>query len=178
VAPAGDQEVVVAVQAQLDRALQRAAASAATQANSADCDSLPPKPPPMRRHSTCTGAPAAQRVRHQVLHLAGVLGGAVHQQAAVFLRHGVGDLAFQVELLLAAERKLPCSGAARRRQRGAASPRARCIGGTTYCCAAWASRGVSTGGQRLGLVHLLGRAAARRASSRVVATTANTGWPR
>ncbi|MNG06662.1 hypothetical protein D3C84_899180 [compost metagenome] len=30
------------------------AATAATQANRPDCDSLPPKPPPMRRHSTCT----------------------------------------------------------------------------------------------------------------------------
>jgi hypothetical protein len=59
VAPAGDEEVVVAVQAQLDRAASARAASAATQANSADCDSLPPKPPPMRRHSTCTSWRAA-----------------------------------------------------------------------------------------------------------------------
>ena len=81
-------------------------------------------------------------MRDQVLHLARVLGRAVHVHAAVFLRDGVADLAFEVELLLAAdvERALQ---AVRRRGDGARAPlagfavaaalRTRCIGGTTYC---------------------------------------------
>ncbi|KDB51037.1 hypothetical protein X805_33380 [Sphaerotilus natans subsp. natans DSM 6575] len=104
VAPAGDQEVVVAVRAQLDRALQplrrqrRAgreqrrlrllAAEAAAHAPALHLHLVRRQP---------------QRVRDDVLHLGRVLGRAVHQQAVVLLRQRVGDLALQVELLLAAE---------------------------------------------------------------------------
>ena len=42
-----------------------------------------------------------ERMGHQVLHLAGVLGGAVHVDAT-FLGDGVADLPFQVELFLPA----------------------------------------------------------------------------
>ena len=103
VAPAGDHEVVVAVGAQLHRAVQPPrrhrgdageqrrlrflAAEAAAHA------------PALHQHRVRR---AAQRVRHHLLHLAGVLGRAVHAHAAVFQRHGVADLAFQVELLLPA----------------------------------------------------------------------------
>ncbi len=58
-----------------------------------------------------------------------------------------------------------------------ASPRDRCIGGTTYWPAAWACSGSSTGGSGSATITSFARAAARRAASRVVATTANTGWP-
>ena len=44
-----------------------------------------------------------QRVRHPVLHLARVLCAAVDQPVAVVLRNGVGDLAFQIEMLLPAD---------------------------------------------------------------------------
>jgi hypothetical protein len=47
-----------------------------------------------------------ERVRDDMLHLARMLGRAQHQHALVFLRHGVGDLAFQVELLLPADIQL------------------------------------------------------------------------
>jgi hypothetical protein len=106
VALAGDEHVVVAVGAQLDRALQLARRS--------------PRGGPQRRlrflaAEAAAHAPAldhdvvrmqAQRMRDHVLHLARVLGRALHQHAAVFLRDGVGDLAFQVELLLAADIQL------------------------------------------------------------------------
>ena len=45
----------------------------------------------------------AERVGDLELHLAGMLGRAVDEHVAVFLRHGVGDLTFEVELLLAAD---------------------------------------------------------------------------
>jgi hypothetical protein len=104
VASAGDLEVVVAVQPQLHRPVQ-----------------------PPRRHRGHAGeqrrlrllaaeaaahAPAlhlhlvrvqAQRVRHQVLHLAGVLRRTAELQPVVLGRQRVGDLAFEVEVLLAAE---------------------------------------------------------------------------
>ena len=45
----------------------------------------------------------AERVGDQVLHLARVLRRAVDQHVAVFLRHGERDMAFQIELVLAAD---------------------------------------------------------------------------
>ena len=47
----------------------------------------------------------AERVGDQVLHFAGVLGRAVHQHAVVFLRQRVGNLAFEVEMVLTAHRQ-------------------------------------------------------------------------
>jgi len=124
-AAAGDQEVVVAVDAQLDRPLQ-----------------------PRRRHRRDAGeqrrlrllaaeaaahAPAfdlhrvrgpAQRLRNQVLHLARVLGRAPDLHAGVLGRQRIGDLPFEVELLLAADleaRREPVRRARDRRGRIAAA---------------------------------------------------------
>ena len=106
VTPAGDREVVVAVWPQLDRPLQlvrgqrgdageqRALALLAAEAAA--------HAPALHLHQV---RGELQRVGHQVLHLARVLGAAVQQQAAVFLRQGVADLALEVELLLPAERE-------------------------------------------------------------------------
>ncbi|MDT4828340.1 hypothetical protein FQZ97_617220 [compost metagenome] len=104
VATAGDHEVVVAVQAQLHGALQLArrdgrhageqrrlrflAAEAAAHA------------PAFHMHLV---RGQVQRVRHEVLHLAGVLRRAVDVQRATLFRNGVADLAFQVELFLPAD---------------------------------------------------------------------------
>ena len=181
VAAAGDQEVVVAVQAQLDRALQPLrgdrgdageqrrlrllAAEAAAHAPALDLHLV-------RRQ--------LQRVRHEVLHLAGVLGRAVHLHAAVFLRHRVRDLAFEVELLLAADAKRPC------RRCGAAAIAAGAPASTALQVhrrhhvlllrrgpRAPSARAAAARSSRTSFA----RAAARRAASRVVATTAKTGWP-
>ena len=82
-----------------------AASTAAAHAKSAGWLSLPPKPPPMRRHCTITSCEARfERVRDEVLHLARVLRRGEHQHRAVFLRQGDGDLSFEVEMVLAADR--------------------------------------------------------------------------
>ena len=104
VAAAGDHEIVVAVVAQLhgpaggarrqrrhgrgQGRLRFLAAEAAPHAPAAHLHAVP-----------CH----AQHPRHHVLHLAGVLGGALHCHRAIFQRRGLGDLAFQVELFLAAQ---------------------------------------------------------------------------
>src|SRR5438477_301966 len=56
--------------------------------------------------------------------------------------------------------------------------RTRCIGGSTDCPCACASGAVRTAGSGWIVIASRADAAARRASSRVVAITANTGWPR
>ncbi len=48
----------------------------------------------------------AQRVRHPVLHLAGVLRAAVHQPLALLLWQHIGHLAFEVEVFLSANLEL------------------------------------------------------------------------
>ena len=56
------------------------------------------------------------------------------------LRHGERDLAFEIEVILAAARERGrAADAALRRSRRRASPRATCTGGSTYDCAASAS---------------------------------------
>ena len=102
VTTACDHEVVVSVHPQLHRPQQAPRGDRRHASEDGRLRFLAPKTPahasafhlhPVRTH--------AQRVCHQVLHLAGVLRGAVHLHALVFLRHCVADLALQVELLLA-----------------------------------------------------------------------------
>ena len=58
-----------------------------------------------------------QGMGHQGLHLAGVLGGAPNLQAAVVLRCGIGDLPFQIKLLLPAQAELATEPVRRLRHR-------------------------------------------------------------
>ena len=60
----------------------------------------------------------AQRMRHLVLHFARMLGGVVHQHLTVFARQGVGDLPFEIELLLSADDKTPAQPLRRAGQGG------------------------------------------------------------
>jgi len=79
----------------------------------------------MHRHLVHTPADGA---RHEVLHLGGMLSRAHHEHAAVFLWQGERDLAFEIEVVLAAqlERALQAVGRARQAfQRLAAQDRAR-----------------------------------------------------
>jgi hypothetical protein len=144
---AGDRHVVVAVVAHPRRApgkprhhraggggrggLRFLAAKAAAQ------------PPHLHRH---IGGGHAQQMRHQMLHLAGVLGGE-DMHLPILARHGLRDLAFKVEMLLPAISKRPA------RRRGAAcsaacaSPRPmRCVG-SRWLFAASASATVSRAGR-------------------------------
>jgi hypothetical protein len=67
-----------------------------------------------------------------VLHLAGVLRAAVDQPLALLQRQHIGDLAFQVEVLLPADLELPLITCAARGQRGGRRRRgAPCTGGST-----------------------------------------------
>jgi len=52
------------------------------------------------------GVGQAERVAHLMLHVAGMLSGGVDQQLPVLARHHVGDLPFEVEVLLAADAQL------------------------------------------------------------------------
>jgi hypothetical protein len=129
VALAGDHEVVVAVQPQLDRAAELVARPRGPHGQVAGLRLLAAEAaahaPALHPHRVVVDA---QRVRHPVLHLAGVLGAGVDPPLVLLQRQGVGDLAFQVEVLLAAhfQRALQrCAGAGRR-----ASP-GTCTGGST-----------------------------------------------
>ena len=95
VAAAGDHEIVVAIQAQLDRAAQAAGGQAGHAGEQGRLRFLAAKAaahaPALHLHLV---AGPAQGVAEQLLHFAGVLGRAVDEQAAVFLGQGVADLAF------------------------------------------------------------------------------------
>ncbi|OQC05888.1 MAG: hypothetical protein BWX79_02198 [Alphaproteobacteria bacterium ADurb.Bin100] len=58
----------------------------------------------------------AQRMRHPVLGLARVLGAGIHQPLVLLLRQHIGDLAFQVEVLLPADLELAAEPVRRSRQ--------------------------------------------------------------
>jgi hypothetical protein len=59
----------------------------------------------------------AQRMRHPVLHLAGVLGAGVHTPLVFLLRQHVGNLTFQVKVLLATHFKRAAQAVRRTGQR-------------------------------------------------------------
>ena len=103
VAFTGNHEVVVAVQAQFDGAFQFMS-----------CHGRPHRQVPGLRLLTTKCAAHAptfhthcvvvqpQRVCHPVLHFAGVLRAGVNNPLVLFLRQHIGNLAFQVKVLLAA----------------------------------------------------------------------------
>ena len=105
VALAGRDHVVVAVGADLHRAVPSfLAATAATAAKRFGWVSLPPKPPPMRRTMMVTAFDGhAEDVRDHVLHLARVLGRGVDGDVVVLAGDGEGDHALEVEVVLAAD---------------------------------------------------------------------------
>ena len=106
VALAGDEHVVVAIGAQLDRALELVgrdccggcpqgrlrflAAEAATHAPAFDVHAV-------RQYAQCVG--------HHLLHFGWMLGRTQHPHCALFLRDRVGHLTFQIELFLTADRQ-------------------------------------------------------------------------
>ena len=57
--------------------------------------------PPHVHHHRMRGH--AQRMRHHVLRLAGMLGRTMHDDILILARHGKGDLAFQVHVLLSTD---------------------------------------------------------------------------
>ena len=104
VTPPGDEEIVVAVDAQLDRSIQ------CLRRDGRDAGEL--RRLRLLAAEATAHAPAfdlylvrsqLQRTRYGVLHLARVLRRAMHEHRVVFLRDRIADLAFEVELLLPAD---------------------------------------------------------------------------
>ena len=106
VAPTGDHEVVVAVKPQLDWALQPGSGDRRDARKDRRLGLLAAKPaahaPAFDMHIVGV---QLQGMRDQMLHFARVLRRAVQVQAAAFGRNRVTDLAFKVELFLAADFK-------------------------------------------------------------------------
>jgi hypothetical protein len=104
VALAGDAHVVIPVEAQLDGL---AAAHRQHRGDAGDLGGLALLAAEAAAHAPAFGDhlmhPPAQGMGHHVLHLGGVLGGGEEAQGVVFAGDGAGDLAFQVEVLLAAQ---------------------------------------------------------------------------
>ena len=119
VALAGDHEVVVAVQPQLDRALELVRGNGGPHSQMAGLGFLAAEAaahaPAFHAHAVVVDA---QRVRHPVLGLARVLGTGVHQPLVLLLRQHVGDLPFKVEVLLPADLELAAQPVRRARQAG------------------------------------------------------------
>ena len=107
VAPASDQEVVIAVEPQLDRALQPAGRHRRDAGEDRRLRFLAAKrtahAPAFHLHFI---GMQVQRMRDQVLHLARMLGRAVDMHRTAFFGDRVADLAFQIELLLATDIEL------------------------------------------------------------------------
>ena len=124
------------------------ARSAATHANSDICVSLPPKPPPIRRHSTTTSWSAMPSARATMCCTSP--GCCVDTWTCMPPRsRGIGerDLAFEIEVVLAAARERGrAADAARARARCRRRRAATCTGGSTYDCAASAASIVSIAG--------------------------------
>ena len=133
VALAGDHEVVVAVQPQLDRALALARGQRRPHGDMAGLRFLAAEAaahaPALHRDGVVL---QAQRMRHPVLHLARMLGAGIDPPLVLLQRQGVGDLAFQVEMFLAADFELPVQAVrATRASAASGSPRRTVTGGST-----------------------------------------------
>ena len=103
VAAAGDEEVVVAIEPQLHRAIELLRGNGGHAGRQRRLRLLAAEAtahaPALDVHMVRV---QLQRMRHRVLHLSRMLRRAVDLDAVVLQRHRVGDLAFEVELLLAA----------------------------------------------------------------------------
>jgi hypothetical protein len=130
---AGDHHVVVAVHTQLDRPLELEGRQRGALAEDAGIAFLAAKG---AAHAPADGfhvlGGQVQRRRRFTLVALGVLAGRVQRELAVFTRHGVGDVAFQVELFLLAGAGAAfdsrCGAAA---MAPAASPRVTVLVGST-----------------------------------------------
>ena len=111
VALAGDHEVFVAVQPQLDRAVQFVRRNSCPHSQVPRLGFFAAK---ATAHASAFDPHRvvgnAQRMGDPVLHFTGVLRAGVHRPLVLLLRHHVGDLAFQVEMLLTADFQFALQG--------------------------------------------------------------------
>ena len=102
------------------------APSAATAASPCGCISLPPNPPPIRRHCTVTRvAGHAEHVRDDLLGLGRVLGAGLHEDLAALVDHRQRAVRLEVEVLLPGDRRSRPRRRAPRRASPAADVAAR-----------------------------------------------------
>ncbi len=104
VALAGDHEIVVAIGAQFDRPAQqfrRQRRDAREQRRLRFLAAKAAAHPPAFAHDVMRRP--VEHMRDDLLHFARMLRRTVDEHAVHFLRHGVGDLAFEIELFLAAD---------------------------------------------------------------------------
>ena len=98
--------------------------------------SLPPKPPPIRRTSTVDGiVRQAEHLGDGVLDLGRMLRRGMDKHVAALARNGIGDLSFEVEMVLPADMHRAGDPVAARRR--APRPRRRAA--------------ISCGGQEIGV---------------------------
>ena len=104
------------------------APSAAIAANPCGCISLPPNPPPIRRHCTVTSwLWQAEHVGDDLLRLGRVLGAALHEDLAALVDVRQRAVRLEVEVLLPGELDLAAEHVRRRRRAPAStSPRSMC----------------------------------------------------
>jgi hypothetical protein len=149
---AGDAHVVIPVQAQLDGL---AAAHGQHRGDAGDLRRLALLAAKAAAHAPAFGDhlmhPPAQGVGHHVLHLGGVLGGGEEAQGVVFTGDGAGDLAFQVEVLLAAQLDLAPQAVGGLRQGGRGVAAAHLDGGQHPGFGLGGGGGGEDGGQRIHL---------------------------
>ena len=116
---AGDEEVVVAVQPQLHRRFGFESGQRRPHSHVAGLRLLAAKAaahaPAFHRDAV---AGNAQRMRDPVLHLARVLRAAGDVPLVLLARHGEGDLAFQIKVLLPADGELALQAVRRYGERG------------------------------------------------------------
>ena len=154
------------------------APSAATAARPCGCISLPPKPPPIRRHCTVTAwLGHAEHVRDDLLGLGRVLGAGLHEDLAALVDQRQRAVRLEVEVLLPGDRGHALEDVRRRAPaRPPTSPRCSVGRAPWKLSAAIASSTRQQRGQRL-VVDLDRRRAPRRAASRVSPSTQQTAWP-
>ena len=119
----------------------------------------------------------AEHMGDDVLHLGRVLGRGMDEHVAVLAGDGERDLAFEVEMLLPADAELAGDlASARGSISSAGSPRLEAVVGEDRASRRPSASSTSITGIA-GAVAMRASLAARRAWSRVSATTTNSTWP-
>ncbi len=153
------------------------APSAAIAAKPCGCISLPPKPPPIRRHCTVTSwLCQPEHVRHDLLRLGRVLGAALDEDLLALVDMGQGAVRLEVEVLLAGELELAAEDVGGGGEAGLdVAPLAPAAARPGTRSAAIASVHLDEDGS--GSTSTSTAAAPSRAASSVSPSTQHTAWP-
>src|SRR5271166_2493862 len=176
VAFAGQHEIVVSVQAHLARTAGFAGGQRGDSGLSAGLALLAAEAaahPSRLDRDESVGK--SEDARDDMLRLGRVLSRGVHRHLVAFAGNGEGDLAFEIEMFLAADREPAFEAMVRPSDGGGRVARPKAQSSWTRAPVFSASSIVTEGTPSS--MPIVARRAARRASSRVRATTANNAWP-